>query len=180
MIRRPVSARRPGGARRLLSALTLAAAAALVLSGCVKGLTVNDSTATGDLPPIGTVVADYDAMLAAMRDAVSAAAPGGTWTEVKAAQTLGGDEAAAGEDATVAVSPLWGYDAAFPTGSEREALIAELGRIGEQHGFTAIQVYVDRADEVQAVGGDGFGAEYQVGSKTRSTLSYTTGSHPAG
>jgi len=170
---------------RILGAGAALLTALVVLTGCTKGPSVNDSNGQGagtaDRLPIATMVADYDEMLAQMRELITTEAPGGVWSEVKTAQTLGGDKAVAGDDATIAVSPLWGYDLAFPSDQDaRAALVAELGKIGEAHGFSPVQTYVDRPDEVQAVADDAFGAEYQIGSKLNSTLSYTTGSHPAG
>jgi hypothetical protein len=169
--------------RRILAPALAVLAALTVLTGCMKGPTVDTDTnsgTTGERPAITEAVANYDAMLTEMRDLIAAEVPGGTWSEVKDGQTLGGDVAAAGDDATIAVSPLWGYDASFPSDAgARSDLIASLGAVGEKYGFSEIAVYVDRADEVQAVADDAFGAEYQVGSKKNSTLSYTTGSHPA-
>ncbi|MFB2581203.1 LppA family lipoprotein [Herbiconiux sp. P15] len=145
---------------------------------------MNDSSGSGDSgavqrPSLSTVVADYDEMLSEMRDAMSSAVPGGTWSEKTAAQTLVGDTAVAGDDAKVSISPRWSFDAPFPAAGEgREELIAELGRIGEAHGFSPIGVFVDRDDEVQAVADDEYGAEYRVGGVVNSTVTYTTGSHP--
>lgn len=171
---------------RLLGTGAALLTAFVVLTGCMKGPSVNDSngrgagTSTADRLPITTMVADYDEMLAQMRELITTEAPGGVWSEVKPAQTLGGDKAVAGDDATIAVSPLWGYDLAFPSDADaRSALVAALGAIGEAHGFSPVQIYVDRPDEVQAVADDAFGAEYQIGSRLNSTLSYTSGSHPA-
>lgn len=154
----------------------------LVVTGCGK------ETSMSSLPPadqpasnapidVDEAVSRYDAMIGRMEDAIASATPGASWIEVKPAQRLG-DTDPGGSPTAVAISALSGYDLPLPTGTARAAVLEAVEAIGHEYGFGDLQVYVDRDDEVQANAIDAAGSKYEIGSRARTTLSYSTAELP--
>jgi hypothetical protein len=179
--------RRPSALRAARASVALVIAL-LTLTACAKGSPMTDTpAATGpgpapaERPSLRDAVERYDRMLGEMRAVIAASAPGSSWAEAKAAGTAAGDESLAGAGALIGRSALWVLDAPLPADpSARSDVVAAVGRVGQEYGFTAVSFFVDLPGEAQAVGYDAFGAEYRLSSIERASVRYTTGSHPVG
>ncbi|MGD8193843.1 LppA family lipoprotein [Herbiconiux sp. P18] len=133
--------------------------------------------AAADAAPDATAeeaAARLDTMLAELQDALASAVPGGEWTVDGSTQVLGGSERD-GVETAIAVSGIATYDQPMPTDDgDRAAVLAALDAVAGRYGFSALQVFVQRSDEVQATADDAAGNQYSLGSRVFTTLSYTT------
>ena len=156
--------------RRLLVAAALAASVSATLAGCGQG---------GDVarrPPIGQVVKEYDATVAALRDVVSDEYPDATWIED------GVPSRSAGRNDSVSVqSSIWYADAPLADDeSARDRLVKRADSVVRAHGFDNFSAIQRKPGDFAYVTGDRWGGELHFSGGVTVTIRYTTGQHPEG
>lgn len=123
-------------------------------------------------PALADTLANYNEMLAALRELVSARGSSIPWVEEgEFEQTFG-----VAEGTVRVVSPLWIAEVHIAEDeSARDAVIAQSAAVLAAHGFDRFSVVVEEPGHFSYVAGDSLGGEVHFSGMAATTMRYTTG-----